>query len=325
MAHIFRPRYRYEVVRKKLFDRDFGAAGTDAANLLADNVTSASEVSTPTLGQVHVLTNGSIVESESEVTQPTVNESHILLADDIESASELTAPTLAESVFALSADDVESASEVTTPTVGQEHAILADDVESASEVFTPALSPVVVTGPNVIYLWKGAVQPNDLGEASGNEIVLHKGAVQPARVYTAPVVEAPSKKGGRVKKRKRRYFVEIDGELFEASSQQEATDILIQARELAKEQAPKIPNPGVNIPKIKVLTRTKRPVRAKALKTAEQEAQESISRIYHNAQVTLDAAREVTAEAAQRKLREQKRIEALQRDEDDAITLILLS
>ena len=36
--------------------------------------------------------------------------------------------------------------------------------------------------------WKGAVEPNDLGAASGNEVIMDKGAVQPTRSYVAVVV-----------------------------------------------------------------------------------------------------------------------------------------
>ncbi len=111
------------------------AAGED--NLLADDVESASEVTSPAVGQEHALLADD-VQSTSEVTAPSVGQDHQLLADDVESASEVTAPTLAETHI-LNATDVESASEVTAPSIGQEHAILADDVESASEVTVPSV------------------------------------------------------------------------------------------------------------------------------------------------------------------------------------------
>ena len=38
---------------------------------------------------------------------------------------------------------------------------------------------------NTLLLWKGAVEPNDLGAASGNELIMSKGSVQSARSYVA--------------------------------------------------------------------------------------------------------------------------------------------
>jgi len=112
------------------------SSGTDA--LLADDVESASEVTSPAIGQEHALTSTD-VESASEVTSPSLAETQALLAEDVESASEVSAPALAER-HNLAAVDVESASEVTTPAVGQKHALTAGDVESASEVTSPAIS-----------------------------------------------------------------------------------------------------------------------------------------------------------------------------------------
>ena len=117
------------------FTTDSGGGGGDH-DLLADDVESASEVTSPSVGQEHALLADD-TESASEVTSPTVGQVHALLADDVESASEVSSPTLAEADHELLADDVESASEVSSPAVGQVHALLADDVESASEVSSP--------------------------------------------------------------------------------------------------------------------------------------------------------------------------------------------
>ena len=116
----------------------FQAAGGADHDLLADDVESASEVSTPGVGQKHVLAADD-VESASEVSTPAVTQVHALLADDVESATEVSTPTAGES-HVLLADDVESASEVSTPAVTQLHALLGDDVESASEVSTPSVT-----------------------------------------------------------------------------------------------------------------------------------------------------------------------------------------
>ena len=109
--------------------------------ILADDVESASEVTTATVTQVHaILAND--VSSLSEVTTATVTELHALLANDVESASEVTTATLAE-IHALLANDVESASEVTSATItAQLHNILANDVESASELTQPTISGI---------------------------------------------------------------------------------------------------------------------------------------------------------------------------------------
>ena len=45
---------------------------------------------------------------------------------------------------------------------------------------------------NTILLWKGAIEPNDLGAASGNEIIMSKGAVQATRSYVAASSGGPS-------------------------------------------------------------------------------------------------------------------------------------
>ncbi|KKL06799.1 hypothetical protein LCGC14_2592420 [marine sediment metagenome] len=106
-------------------------------NLLADDVESASETSTPVIGQTHVITVTS-AESASEASSPAVGQEHALLAGDVESASEVSTPAVAEVVHLL-ADDVESASEVTTPVIGQEHILTATSVESTSETSTPVV------------------------------------------------------------------------------------------------------------------------------------------------------------------------------------------
>ncbi len=110
--------------------------------ITADDVESASEVSTPSVGQVHALLVDD-VESATEVSTPTAAHKHVLLADDVESASEVSTPAVAQ-VHALLGDDVESATEVSTPAVGQLHALLGDDVEAATEVSTPSVTQLHV-------------------------------------------------------------------------------------------------------------------------------------------------------------------------------------
>lgn len=72
-------------------------AGTD--DLLADDVESASETSTPVITQIHALLADD-TESTSETSTPAVGQLHVLLADDTESASETSSPALSENLAA---------------------------------------------------------------------------------------------------------------------------------------------------------------------------------------------------------------------------------
>jgi hypothetical protein len=109
-------------------------------DLLANDVSSASSVSTPALGQVHALLANDVA-SASGVSIPTLRQVHGLLANDVASASSVSAPALGQ-VHGLLADDVASASSVTNPALGQVHGLLADDVVSASSVSVPALGQI---------------------------------------------------------------------------------------------------------------------------------------------------------------------------------------
>ncbi len=109
-------------------------------DLTPTNVESASELSAPALGQEHDL-SATNVESASEVSTPALSESHVLLAEDVESSSETSAPAIGQD-HQLLADDAESASEASTPDLDQEHSLTAVSVESATEVTAPVLTPV---------------------------------------------------------------------------------------------------------------------------------------------------------------------------------------
>lgn len=114
------------------------AAGTD--NLLANDVASASSVTSPAVGQVHAL-NASDVTSASSVSAPALGQVHALTANDVSSASSVTTPTIAL-VTPLLAEDVLSASSVGTPALGQVHALLAADLISAPVVGNPSIGQV---------------------------------------------------------------------------------------------------------------------------------------------------------------------------------------
>ena len=117
-------------------------------DLLANDVSSASSVGTPVIGQAHVL-GANDVASASSVSTPAVGQVHALLADDVASASSVTEPAIAL-VTPLLAEDVASASSVSVPAIGQVHALTADDVVSASSVTEPALGHIHVLFANSV-------------------------------------------------------------------------------------------------------------------------------------------------------------------------------
>lgn len=139
-------------------------AAAGGHTLLANDVQSTSEVSSPAIGQSHALTATSVesasevsnpvlaeashdlfaddVQSTSEVSSPAIGQVHALLADDVQSTSEVSSPALAEAGHILFADDVQSTSEVSSPAIGQAHALVATDTQSVSSVSNPALGQV---------------------------------------------------------------------------------------------------------------------------------------------------------------------------------------
>ena len=119
------------------FSEQYWSSAGSATGLLPDDVESASEVSTPAIGQTHNALADDL-ESASEVTAPAIGQTHELAAGDAESASEASSPAIGQS-HTLLAEDVESASETSTPAVGQGHSLAADDVQAASELTTPSI------------------------------------------------------------------------------------------------------------------------------------------------------------------------------------------
>lgn len=120
---------------------DIGAYKAQAGTgdtLTADDLESASNLSTPAIAGEHALLADNL-ESSSDTTTPAIAGEHALLADDLESEPSVTTPTATEDISSdiLTADDLESASQESTPAIGQEHALFADDLESAANVTTP--------------------------------------------------------------------------------------------------------------------------------------------------------------------------------------------
>lgn len=135
--------------------------------LLADDVESASEVSSPAVGQAHAL-NADGVESASGVSAPDVGQVHALTAEDVESATEVSNPVVtSDTISMLLAEDIESASQVSAPLLTHHsYAVVtwanmavypptivtlsAEDIEAQSEVSSPALSIVYTLTANSI-------------------------------------------------------------------------------------------------------------------------------------------------------------------------------
>lgn len=122
-------------------DWDVNYAAADA--LLADDVQSTSEVSSPALVELvtHVLLADD-VQSTSNVTTATLNTEYGILANDVQSTSEVSVPT-ANTEYGLLANDVQSTSELTTPALSESDTsddLLANDVESSTSVSTATLT-----------------------------------------------------------------------------------------------------------------------------------------------------------------------------------------
>lgn len=104
-------------------------------NLLADDVESAGEVTSPVIGQLQILLADS-VQATCENSLPDFTQKNILLANNAETNSEVSLPLAAESNVLL-ADAVQSTSEVTNPVVSQEHTFISVSAEGTSEVSVP--------------------------------------------------------------------------------------------------------------------------------------------------------------------------------------------
>jgi hypothetical protein len=120
---------------------------------------------------------------------------------------------------------------------------------SAGEVFTVNDREFALTGASMT-AQDGAMFSSPLAFVAGQELTVGQADIGPINValtgeaitvgqgaLTAPV-EASTEAGGRKKPRKpRRLVVEIDGQEFEVSSEDEALELLAQAKEAAQELA----------------------------------------------------------------------------------------
>lgn len=108
--------------------------------LLADDVSSATSVSSPTVGQEHSL-NATDVSSAAAVSSPAVGQEHALTATGVSSATSVSSPAIAITIPLL-AEDLSSATSVSSPAVGQEHGLLADDLASTTSVSAPQVGQI---------------------------------------------------------------------------------------------------------------------------------------------------------------------------------------
>jgi hypothetical protein len=126
--------------------RTISAAST--ADALGDppDISSASTVGTPTIGQIHAIT-ATAPTIASTVGTPTIGQVHALGDPaDISSTSHVGTPSMAPSVGLGDPADLSSASSVGTPTIGQKHALTATAPTIASTVGTPAITQVHALG-----------------------------------------------------------------------------------------------------------------------------------------------------------------------------------
>jgi hypothetical protein len=91
-----------------------GGAGED--NLTAVSVESDSEVSSPSVGQKHGLTATS-VQSLSQLTSPAVGQKHALTSVSVQATSNVSTPILGPNEDALTASSIQSLSQVSRPTL----------------------------------------------------------------------------------------------------------------------------------------------------------------------------------------------------------------
>lgn len=116
-----------------------------------------------------------------------------------------------------------------------------------------------------------------------------------------------------------RYVVEIDGQHIAVASFAEAEALLMQAREVAKESAPRDvarAKTRIKPPRVAVKTASGRNTTSAVLQRAVKAAQASINTTYRTAFESVSRDREI-AELMTRKLRDEQ-------DEEDAILALLL-
>jgi len=130
----------------------------------------------------------------------------------------------------------------------------------------------------------------------------------------------PSRKGGRVKKR-RTYTVTIDGEAFTVPTLQDVVNLLDQAKEVVEDKAERIVQPNVRPkpPKIEVRTASGQKTQSQRVQRAIRDTESFAQRVCRQAQARVQRQREVDSEIStliQRRIRQQ--------DDEEAIIALLM-
>jgi len=132
------------------------------------------------------------------------------------------------------------------------------------------------------------------------------------------VVEATPQRGGRSRRKGRRYVVEIDGQYFPVANISDAEALLMQARQMAEEAAPRdVGKATVRIkpPRVAIKTASGAETTSVTLKREVKRTQEIINKIYRDAYESIERTREISR-LLHKKLEEE--------DEEEAILALLM-
>ena len=135
-------------------------------------------------------------------------------------------------------------------------------------------------------------------------------------------VEQVKRKGGHIRRKRRiRYVVEIDGQLFEAVSPEHAKQLLREAAEAIEEIAEETPEALDKKPVIRVRTEGGKLSQSPVLKKEAQQTRTRIARAFRAAQELTERRRQIDREISElliQKIREQEE------DDEEAILALLL-
>jgi hypothetical protein len=291
------------------------ASGTPNGTSSTTNANDTSSASgTTTIVGTLARTNANDTSTASGTTT-VVGTSATINADDTSSASGTVGggAGVSGSVATTNADDTPSASGTTT-VVGTSATTNAADTSSASGTTT-------ITG------LLATTNANDAATASGVA-----GAVTGTVAYTnandtasasgsgGPVVATAQGGAGRSKRRRQRYEVEIDGEVFDASSVDQALEILQKAKEQAKAVADKAVERAV-----KARKREPRKVIADAQKALQLPDIQAPAELQDAADAVMQQIRALYEQAAQAiEIETAMRRREAEIDEDDEEVMLLL-
>lgn len=125
----------------------------------------------------------------------------------------------------------------------------------------------------------------------------------------------PARKGGRIR-RKSRYLLELDGQIFLADSIDALRSLLDETKEIARETVPTLVNQQnirIKPPKLKVSLQSGATIKSKAIKREVEQTQNVVNSIYQRANKEIQQLRKIARE-----------VERKRQEEDDIITSLLL-